>query len=226
METMRKKNFKWRGVATFMLIMGITVVLVSGVVLYITPPGRYSHWTNWTLWGLSKDGWGAIHTIFGFLLLIIIAGHLYYNWRVIVAFFWSKARHTFNLKRELAVAAVVSLAVFVGTLWNLPPFSTVVNFGKQAKHSWEQNDPTYAHGRGRRFVSSSSEVSKGPGDRYTSSYRSSGQRASSEGWNRHRSPASSESALYSGRSGRKSSPGIAEEAKLRGMIQIGLGPRR
>ena len=167
METTRKKRFKWRGVATFMLVMAVLVEIVSGIVLYITPPGRYAHWTNWTLWGLSKEGWGAMHTVFGYLLLIIIAGHLYYNWKVIVAFVWSKVRHTFNLKRELAVATVITLAVLLGTVWNVAPFSTVMNFGEKAKRSWEQKDPTYAHGRGRGFVSPSFALSKEDGRHYT-----------------------------------------------------------
>jgi hypothetical protein len=167
METKRKKSFKWRGVATFMLIMALALEVISGIVLYITPPGRYAHWTNWTLWGLSKEGCGAMHTIFGYLLLIIIAGHLYYNWRVIVAFVWSKARHAFNLKRELAVATIISLAVFLGTYWNLPPFSTVMNLGEKAKHSWEQKDPSYARGRGRGFASSSVALAKEDGRNYT-----------------------------------------------------------
>jgi hypothetical protein len=168
METTRKKRFKWRGVATFMLVMALLVEIVSGVVLYITPPGRYAHWTNWTLWGLSKEGWGAMHTIFGYLLLIIIAGHLYYNWKVIVAFLWSKVRHTFNLKRELAVATVITLAVLLGTIWNVAPFSTVMNFGAKAKHSWEQKDPTYARGRGRGITSSRFALAKEDGRHYTS----------------------------------------------------------
>jgi hypothetical protein len=172
METTKKKRFKWRGVATFMLIMALALEIISGVVLYITPPGRYAHWTNWTLWGLSKEGWGAMHTIFGYLLLIIIAGHLYYNWRVIVAFVWSKVRHTFNLKRELAVATIISLAVFLGTYWNVPPFSTVMNFGEKAKHSWEQKDPSYARGRGRGFVSPSAALAKEDGRTYAPNHGS------------------------------------------------------
>jgi hypothetical protein len=166
-ETKRKKQFKWRGVATFMLVMALLVEIFSGVVLYITPPGRYAHWTNWTLWGLSKEGWGAMHTIFGYLLLIIIIGHLYYNWKVIVAFLWSKVRHTFNLKRELAVATVITFAVFLGTVWNVAPFSNVMNFGEKAKHSWEQKDPTYARGRGRGITSSRFALAKEEGRQYT-----------------------------------------------------------
>jgi hypothetical protein len=171
METTKKKPFKWRGVATFMLVMALLVEIVSGIVLYITPPGRYAHWTNWTLWGLSKEGWGAMHTIFGYLLLIIIVGHLYYNWKVIVAFVWSRLRHTFNLKRELAVATVITLAVLLGTVWNVAPFSTVMNFGEKAKRSWEQKDPTYARGRGRGTTSSRFALANEDG-RYTPYSRS------------------------------------------------------
>lgn len=151
----QKKRFKWRGVTTFMLILASAVEIISGVVLYITPPGRIANWTNWTFWGLNKHEWGAMHTIFGYLLLIIIAGHLYYNWRVVVAFVWSRMRKTFNLKRELAVATVISLVVFLGTFWNLPPFSTVMNFGDKVKHSWESGASPRGRWKGNSLASSS-----------------------------------------------------------------------
>lgn len=139
MEKNKKLGFKWRGLATFLLSLGMLVEIVSGVVLYITPPGRYANWNNWTLWGLTKGEWGAIHTIFGYLLLIIIGLHLYFNWRVIAHFFWSKMKNTFNLKKELAVSAVVTVFIFTGTLWGIPPFSTIMDLGEDAKLSWEAN---------------------------------------------------------------------------------------
>ena len=151
----QKKRFKWRGVTTFMLILASVVEIISGVVLYITPLGRFANWTNWTLLGLNKHEWVAIHTIFGYLLLIIIAGHLYYNWRVIVAFLWSRMRKAFNLKRELAVASLISLFVFLGTFWGLPPFSTVMDFGYKMKLSWEGNAVQSGRWEGNRATSTS-----------------------------------------------------------------------
>ena len=78
----RKKKFSWRGWTTFVVTISFIVDIISGVVLYIAPPGRIAHWTNWTVWGFDKEEWGAIHTIFGYVLLIIVGIHLYYNWKI------------------------------------------------------------------------------------------------------------------------------------------------
>ncbi|MFC1820013.1 DUF4405 domain-containing protein [Thermodesulfobacteriota bacterium] len=149
MEKDKKKGFKWRGMATFLLALGMLVEIISGVILYITPPGRFANWTNWTLLGLNKHEWGALHTIFGYFLLIIIGLHLYFNWRVIVHFVWSRLNSTFNLKRELAVSALITVIIFAGTIWYLPPFSSVMDLGSKAKLSWEKKSDLAPRGGGR-----------------------------------------------------------------------------
>ena len=148
MEKSREKKFKWRGMMTLLLVLAVLVDIVSGVILYITPPGRFANWTNWTLWGLNKHEWGAIHTIFSYLLVLVLVGHLYFNWRVLVHFVWSKIRHTLNLKRELAVASLIILFVFMGTIWDFQPFSAVMNFGEKMKLSWENGSATAQRGGG------------------------------------------------------------------------------
>jgi hypothetical protein len=153
MATGYKNGFKWRGLATFMLVLGILIEIASGVVLYITPLGRFANWTNWTLMGLDKHEWAAIHTVFGYFLLIIIGLHLYFNWRVMMHFFWSKLHNSFNLKREFIVASAIIALVFAGILWNIPPFSSVMDFGRNAKLSWEKSDIVYT-GQGTRRAQS------------------------------------------------------------------------
>jgi len=180
MEKNKKKGFKWRGVATFLMLLGMLVEIISGVILYITPPGRFANWNNWTLWGLSKGEWGAIHTIFGYVLLIIIGMHLYFNWRVVVHFFWNRIKGGFNLKKEFAVSAVLTFIIFAGTLLYIPPFSTIMDLGATAKHSWEKNsDVAFTHRKGRWAVSTHNEGKEvtTPMSRrlaYASSYHSNG----------------------------------------------------
>ena len=145
------KGFKWRGMFTFLVVLALVVDAVSGIILYITPPGRIAHWGNWTLWGLNKGGWQAIHTVFSLLLLLVIVGHLYFNWRVLVHFFWSKIQNALNLKWELAVATVIILIVFMGTLWNVQPFKSVMTLGRDLKLSWAEGSgfqPGFGRGRG------------------------------------------------------------------------------
>ena len=135
----KKSKFSWRGWTTFVVTISFIVDTVSGIILYIAPPGRIANWTNWTVWGLSKEAWGAIHTIFGYVLLIIVAIHLYFNWKMFLNFIWNKIRKALNLKWELITATLVCLIVFVGTLWEIPPFSSTMDLGEYIKESWEES---------------------------------------------------------------------------------------
>jgi len=81
---MEKKKFKFRAFTALIMLWSLIIETVSGVVLYIVPPGRIAHWTNWELWSLNKEGWEAIHTIFGYLFLIFACIHIYYNWKSIL----------------------------------------------------------------------------------------------------------------------------------------------
>ena len=135
----KKKKFNWRGWTTFVTIISFIVDTISGIILYIAPHGRVANWTNWEIWGLNKDEWAAIHTIFGYILLIIVGIHLYYNWKVFMNFIWSKIRKALNLKWELVAAILINILLFVATLWNIPPFSTTMNLGAHIKDSWEES---------------------------------------------------------------------------------------
>ncbi|MBW1800770.1 MAG: DUF4405 domain-containing protein [Deltaproteobacteria bacterium] len=135
----KAKKFSWRGWTTFVVVISFIVDTLSGIILYISPPGRIAHWTNWNVWGLSKGEWEAIHTIFGYVLLIIVAIHLYYNWKMFWHFIWSKLRKAMNLKREMVASVIICLVIFLGTLFNVPPFSSTMNLGEYFKESWEES---------------------------------------------------------------------------------------
>ena len=134
-----RKRFNWRGWTTFVVIIAFIVDTISGIILYIAPHGRVANWTNWNIWGLNKEEWAAIHTIFGYILLIIVGIHLYYNWKMFMSFIWSKIRKVLNLKWELSAAILINLLLFVATLWNIPPFSTTMSLGERFKESWKES---------------------------------------------------------------------------------------
>jgi hypothetical protein len=143
----KRKPFSWRGWTTFVVTISFIVDTVSGIILYIAPPGRIANWTNWTVWGLTKEAWSAIHTIFGYVLLLIVALHLYYNWKIFLGFLWSKLRRALNLKWELLAATLVCLIIFLGTIWEIPPFSSTMELGEYFKEGWEESktDVPIAH---------------------------------------------------------------------------------
>lgn len=41
-----KRKFRWRAFISFGLTYIILVLLISGIVLFMAPPGRYAHWVK------------------------------------------------------------------------------------------------------------------------------------------------------------------------------------
>jgi len=39
--------------------ISLIVDTLSGVILYIAPPGRVEKWIQWKVWGLTKNQWAA-----------------------------------------------------------------------------------------------------------------------------------------------------------------------
>jgi hypothetical protein len=65
-------------------------MMVTGVILYIVPHGRIAYWSDWRLFGLSKEEWGDIHVNLGLLFLLSIFLHLYFNWKPILLYLRNK----------------------------------------------------------------------------------------------------------------------------------------
>ena len=136
-----KSKFSWRVFISFGLSWAILVILISGVILYVAPPGRYAHWVNWELAGLSKEGWQAIHTLFSLAFIVLSIFHLFLvNWKTFVSYLKSKTKKGFNKKKELIFSIAVVLVFFLGTVFSIPPFRTVMDLGETATNSWEKTE--------------------------------------------------------------------------------------
>lgn len=132
-----KRSFNWRGFFSLLLFSSFTLLLVTGVILYVTPKGRVAHWTGWTVLGLEKEEWSAIHMTSAILVLIAAGFHLYYNWGIFWGYIKRKAQATLNLKREMALAIVLCIITLFGTLYNVPPFGTILQWNEDIKNYWE-----------------------------------------------------------------------------------------
>jgi len=136
---MEKKKFRFRAFTALIMLWSLIVETISGVVLYIVPPGRIAHWTNWRLWGFDKEGWEAIHAIFGYLFLVFACIHIYYNWKAILNYIRKKMEAGLRMKIELITSLVLVLIVFIGTAISIPPFSSIMDLSEKLKNSWEDS---------------------------------------------------------------------------------------
>ncbi len=129
------------------MFVSFLFLVLTSIILYIVPYGRVAYWADWRLWGLSKGEWGELHINLGFLFLFAGLLHMYYNWAPIKAYMKNRARELKVFTPSFNVALLLTLVVAVGTYFEIPPMSTVIQFGDSFKEraSEKYGEPPYGH---------------------------------------------------------------------------------
>jgi hypothetical protein len=136
-----KKKFFWKSFVSFSLFWTFFIILFSGVILYIAPPGRVANWSDWKLFAFTKTQWQAIHTIFSYTFAILSIFHLFtLNWKAFWSYIRTKAINGLNKRNELIISIVLTLFIFSGAIFNFQPFKAVIDFGEWTTESWEKKD--------------------------------------------------------------------------------------
>jgi hypothetical protein len=140
-------RFHWKVFVSFYVVFSFLALAVSGIVLYVAPPGRIANWSVWQLARLSKAQWQAVHTIVALLFLVAASFHIYFNWKVLVAYVKSKLQSGIRMKRELAAASLTGAVILAVSITGVPPFGTVMSVGEDIKNSWSttSNEPPVPH---------------------------------------------------------------------------------
>ena len=135
MTTKRKNKqmFYTRGFTVFVLFFTALILTVSGAVLYIAPPGRYTNSVNWQVFSVSKGGWEAIHINFSLLSIILAVLHIYFNWRVLRGYLRRGIAWTVRYRWELAAATALTAIILAGSLLEWPLLRDIANFGETLK---------------------------------------------------------------------------------------------
>jgi len=133
---MKNLQFKARGFVSLLTMSSFLISLVSGIILYFAPQGKIANWTDWTIWGLDKHTWGALHINSSLILFVIIGFHIYYNWKVLLGYLRKKARETSKLKLELLVTLLISLFIIFASIYDTEPFATVIRWNNDIKTYW------------------------------------------------------------------------------------------
>lgn len=134
-------------ITSLSMLLAMLAMTFTGIILFITPPGRVANWANWELFGLSKELYGQIHTTFMILFIIGTLLHVYYNWKPMTSYMKNKAKNFVLFTKDMIVAFLVFLLFLFGTIYEVSPFSNFLNFGDTIKNSWEKEYGTapYSH---------------------------------------------------------------------------------
>ena len=131
------KRFQWRAFISTLTGLSFIGMCITGVILFVVPPGRIANWTGWTIFGLTKAQWQALHIWFSVLFMVAAIVHTVYNWSCLVRYCQSKVRQGFALRAEWALSLVLCVALLVATLANWRPFSSLIAWGDAIKYSWD-----------------------------------------------------------------------------------------
>ena len=143
---MERKNFAFHGrafVSSLALFATLGLALTGGI-LFLTPPGRVANWTGWTMLGLTKHEWSALHILFGWVFLVGAILHIWYNWRPMCAYFKSRVTRRPALRTEWMAALALTVVVCFGALREWPGFAAILDWNETLKNRWEQAEPRRA----------------------------------------------------------------------------------
>jgi hypothetical protein len=133
----RLRPFRWRALTSVLITAAFLVLVVSGTILFIAPPGRIANWTNWAILGLRKSEWAGLHVVFSALFLLTSIAHILFNWRALLGYFRSRWGEVRGIRLEWLVALIVGFGVYGGTRAGLPPFSTLIAYSESVRQRWE-----------------------------------------------------------------------------------------
>jgi len=140
-------RFRFRAMVSFVLTFAFVVMAVSGIVLYLAPKGRDAHMLRWQYLRWDLQEWVNVHIASCVFFLVLGLVHVYYNWRVLRGYLYSKARRDINLWKELLVAMALTSVVLAGAIRGWPPMSTVTLWRQEWKHRLSAPGPRHLQGR-------------------------------------------------------------------------------
>ena len=138
---------KLKKITSLVMLWSMIIMTYTGIILYIAPHGRVANWTNWELFGWDKDQFAQIHTTFMALFIVTTLLHIYYNFKPMVSYMKNTMKKFVFFTKEMIVALGITFIFLTGTLLQIPPFSSFLEFGDSIKEGWSKksDEPPYGH---------------------------------------------------------------------------------
>lgn len=119
----RAAPFSTRAAAVFLAGCTFVALALSGLAVAVAPSGRIAMNLEWSLLGLTRPQWEAMHLSLGALFIGAAIWHIWLHWPVITNLLWSAAARSLCHRRELALGLGVVVVVIALAVLNLPPVS-------------------------------------------------------------------------------------------------------
>lgn len=137
-----------RSLVSFLVAWSFLILTVTGLVLYVVPQGRVAYWTHWSLAGMEKEQWAWVHMMFGGVFIVTGALHLFFNWNTFMTFLAGRVKGHMRVKREVLIATLLTLFIFVTSVARWPPSSWIIDLNARIKDAWvtsPASEPPFGH---------------------------------------------------------------------------------
>jgi len=131
------EKFQFRAFVSLLVTISFVAMVFSGVMMFLSPPGRIANWSGWKLIGLTKEQWISIHLSFSAMFLGSSLIHIWLNGRALLSYFRSRMKKVFLLRGELLIAVIFCGILLWGTLAQVAPFNQVISLREKAKRIWD-----------------------------------------------------------------------------------------
>ena len=211
-----KKPFNMRKFVSVFAGFSFVLLALTGLWMFFAPSCRVARDTSWAVWGHSKEDLAAVHVWFGTVFVIAAAYHIYLNWAALKSYFKTRVGEGIGLRTEWIAALLICLAVYVGTVRTIWPFSSLIEWKETYQHgvSGGQAEHGYRGGGGGRGLPA--RLGSGYGDIHTGGVE--GQASADRGYSLDETEGTSATQRGRGMQGQ----GQGANAPRRGMGQMTL----
>lgn len=128
----------FRKIISFVMLYSFIIMVLSGIMLFISPFGRLAMMIRWEMLGLDKMQWQALHLIF--MLIFTLAGllHIFYNYKAIKNYLKSKSKKIVVFTSANVAAIAITGVLFYVTIQHMEPFESFVKMNKSFNDYWTQ----------------------------------------------------------------------------------------
>lgn len=123
-----------RSFTSITLFFSFCALVLSGLAMYLRPEGSVALWIDWSLLGLSKNGWEGVHTFFSIMVGIFSVIHLLLNGKALLRYLSGKWKVGLKRRRELFASIGIVCAFLILSVFRIPPVGEIMDFRDNIKH--------------------------------------------------------------------------------------------
>ena len=125
-----------RKITSFVMLYSFVIMVLSGIMLFISPFGRLAMMIKWQVFYLDKMQWQALHLIF--MVIFTISGllHILYNIKAIKHYMKNKAKKIVVITLPHLIAIIIIIPLFYLTINHIEPLESFVKLNKNFNTYW------------------------------------------------------------------------------------------